>query len=111
MATPQPVPASSNPLYDLVPASQRRRVYAIFALVGLIATAVQLAFLAIDPNLPMWLNISIVVYNFLAVPFGALAASNTPSPENPVVVVNGPADVVADDQMVDDTEIDEGLDD
>ena len=86
-------------------------MYAIFALVGLIATAVQLAFLAIDPNLPMWLNISIVVYNFLAVPFGALAASNPPCPANPVVVVNGPADVIAADQLADDTEAAEGLDD
>lgn len=95
-AEPTPTPASSNPLYDLVPANQRRRVYAIFALLGLIAGAVQIAFLAIDPDLPTWLNVSIVVYNFLSVPFGALAASNTPSPENPVVVVGGTGDVISD---------------
>jgi uncharacterized membrane protein YhhN len=71
-----PVPSSSNPLTDIVPASQRRRVYAIFGLVGLIAGAVQIAFLAIDPDLPLWLNISIAVYNFLALPMSALATSN-----------------------------------
>jgi hypothetical protein len=76
-----PQPSTSNPLYDLIPGNQRRRVYAVFALVGLIAGAVQVGFLAADPNLPLWLNISIVVYNFLAAPFGALAASNIPSPE------------------------------
>lgn len=76
MSSLVPTPSSSNPLTDIVPASQRRRVYAIFGLIGLIAGAVQIAFLAMDPNLPLWLNITIAVYNFLALPMGALASSN-----------------------------------
>lgn len=81
-----PTPATSNPLYDLIPAKSRRTTYAVFGLLGLILGAVQIAFLAVDPNLPTALNVCILVYNFFALPFGALAASNVPSPERLVMI-------------------------
>lgn len=73
-------PSSSNPLYDLIPATQRKRVYAIFGLIGLILGAIVVGWTAVKHgDIPDWVTISVVVYNFLGVPFGALAAANTPA--------------------------------
>lgn len=110
---PTPTPATSNPLYDLIPAKSRRTTYAIFALVGLIMGAVQVGFFAVDPDLPTWLNVTIIVYNFLALPFGALAASNVPSPER-IIYADDMQDVPQEGDVVllvdDDEPQDESID-
>lgn len=66
----------SNPLTDILPASVRRYVYALWALIGLVLGAVQ-AF-GSDPS---WLPGALAVYAFVSTAIGVTAASNTPKPQ------------------------------
>ena len=63
-------------LTEIIPASWRKPLYALYALVGVVLGAIQLA---AQPN-PAWLATALVVYGFVGGAVGATAASNTPHP-------------------------------
>ena len=72
-------------LRDIIPASWRKPIYAIYAVIGVVLGAIQIA---IEPD-PSWLVTSMTVYVFLGGAVGAVANSNTPAedeyvPENVV---------------------------
>jgi hypothetical protein len=71
---------SNNPLEDIVPVNQRRRVYAAFWLVGLALGCLTVAFATTGGDVPKWDEIANAVYVFLGVPFGALAQANAKAP-------------------------------
>lgn len=80
MAEPNPVPnqPGGNPLEDVIPVSQRKRVYGIFALAALLATVVQAAVLMTntDGHEPMWLKVTILCFNLLSAPVYAMSHAN-----------------------------------
>jgi hypothetical protein len=65
-------------LTDILPAAARKKVYAIYALVGVVLGALQVAYLNIAGQ-PQWLTVALAVYGFLGTALGATAASNTPA--------------------------------
>lgn len=61
---------------------RRRLIYQIFAALGIVLTAVQVAFSSLpDPTQPVWLGVSLAVYAFLAGAGFAVAQSNTEKPD------------------------------
>ena len=72
-------------LRDIIPAEWRKPIYAIYAVIGVVLGAIQLAMV---PN-PEWLATSMTVYLFLGGAIGAVASGNTPPVEEakPVEVV------------------------
>lgn len=75
---PSPNQPRTNFLVDLIPATQRKRAYAVHGLVGFLIGALFLAVAAIQQGLPPnWLIIAVVVYNFSSPFFNALATANT----------------------------------
>lgn len=75
---PTPDTGSGNPLEELIPVDKRKKVYAVFALAGLVLTVLQTAVLVTntDGHLPMWLKVTVVCFNLLATPAFALANAN-----------------------------------
>ncbi|WP_134324723.1 hypothetical protein [Cumulibacter soli] len=66
-------------LTNVIPASQRKVVYAVFAVIGVLLGAVQVAYGAADTDQPTWLIVTWAVYGFLSGAVGATAGSNTPA--------------------------------
>jgi hypothetical protein len=66
-------------LRDIIPASWRKPIYAIYAVLGVVLGAIQIV---IEPD-PDWLETSFAVYAFLGAAVGAVASGNTPAPEVP----------------------------
>lgn len=65
-------------LTDILPASTRKTVYALYAVVGVVLGAVQVAYSASSSlGQPEWLNIALAVFGFVGTAIGAVAASNT----------------------------------
>jgi hypothetical protein len=62
-----------NPLVDVIPVNARRYVYATYALAGIVVGALAVAGVDIGK--------ADDVIAYLAIPFGALAASNAPDTE------------------------------
>lgn len=66
-----------NPLEDIFGARVRARMYAAYALVGLVIGAVQTAYSALpDTDVPEFLTVSLAVYAYLGIALGFTAASN-----------------------------------
>lgn len=65
-------------LTDIIPAVARKKIYAIYALVGVVLGALQVAYLNIAGQ-PQWLTVALAVFGFLGTALGATAASNTPA--------------------------------
>lgn len=62
-------------LTDILPANARKTLYAVYALVGVVLGAIQVAYLNIDGQ-PEWLTVALAVFGFLGTALGATAASN-----------------------------------
>ena len=65
-------------LKDIIPASWRKAVYAVYAVIGLVLGAWQVA----QSPAPGWLITALTVYGFVGTALGATAASNTDSGDN-----------------------------
>lgn len=57
----------------------RKPLYALYALLGIVVGAIQVAYVAADAGQPTWLTVSLAVYGFVGTAFGLTAASNTPA--------------------------------
>lgn len=64
-------------LKDFIPASWRRKIYFVFALVGLILTSVQVGVATAEIAQPIWLTVSFPVYALWATAVGFTAQGNT----------------------------------
>lgn len=69
-------------LTDILNESQRKIVYVVFAIIGVVLGATQVAFSTMEVANPVWLSVAIAVYAFLGGPVGATAASNIFKPAN-----------------------------
>lgn len=65
-----------NRLIDVIPAHQRKLVYAGFAAFGVLLGAVQVGFGAAQAGQPVWLTVALAVYAFLGGAIGATANAN-----------------------------------
>lgn len=63
-------------LTEIIPASWRQPIYAVYAIVGVVLGAWQLA----QSPAPGWLITALTVYGFVGTAIGAVAASNTKTP-------------------------------
>lgn len=63
---------------DIIPAKSRKRVYSIFALVGIAFGATQVGYSAAGAGQPTWLTVGLAVFGFVSGAVGYVAASNTP---------------------------------
>lgn len=70
---------------------QRKVAYKIYALLGVIFGAMQTAFVIYGYE-ATWFNATVGVYLFLAIPFGGLALTNTPSTEQQEEITIGETD-------------------
>ena len=69
---------ASNPLEDIFGAKVRGRVYALFALMGVLIGAVQAAFTAVPgSDVPTAVTVALAVYAYVGIALGFTAASNT----------------------------------
>lgn len=86
---PTPNQPSTNFLEDLIPSASRKRVYALFGLVGFLLAAIMVAMMAVTEELPpVWLIVSVTVYNFSTPFFSALATANAvPTGEEAIKIV------------------------
>ncbi len=74
-----------------LPPSVRGPLYAAYAVLGVIAGAVTVAFATMETSQPTWFKVALAVYVFLGGAVGLTAASNTvtdPAPVAPVVPLN-----------------------
>ena len=60
-------------LVDIIPAEWRKPIYAIYAVLGVILGAIQIA---LDPD-PSWLMTTMAVYAFVGGAIGFVASANT----------------------------------
>lgn len=68
-----------TPLTDILTPSARKKIYAVYALCGLLIGAVQVSFGAVNALTPDWLKIALALYAFVGTAIGATAASNVAS--------------------------------
>jgi hypothetical protein len=66
-----------NALTEILPAATRRRVYAAYALLGLLLGAAQVAYTSLNLDQPEALTAALAVFAYVGVGIGATAASNT----------------------------------
>lgn len=66
-------------LEDIVPASQRRRVYAIMGLLGWVGGIVQTVVISLNEGAPLWLAIVANVLTYIGAGVAQLAQANTTS--------------------------------
>ncbi len=69
-----------TPLTDILSPSARKKVYALYALCGLLIGAIQVSFGAVNTTTPDWLKVALALYAFIGTAIGATAASNVASP-------------------------------
>lgn len=62
---------------DYIPAKQRRRIYGIFATIGVAFGATQVGYSAAGQDQPTSLTVSLAVFSFVSGAVGFVAASNT----------------------------------
>ena len=79
-------------LRDIIPATWRKPIYAVYAVIGVVLGAIQIA---IEPD-PSWLLTALTVYVFLGGAVGAVASGNT--------VENGIVEYVAENVVEQDGE-------
>lgn len=65
-----------SPLEDIVSAQTRKKIYAVYALIGLALGAAQVGLGAASAGQPTWLGVSLAVYSFLGAPLGLTAYAN-----------------------------------
>jgi hypothetical protein len=63
-------------LKDIIPAAWRKKVYAVYALVGLTFGAITAGIAAVEGAQPEWLGIALAVYAFVGAPLGLTAGGN-----------------------------------
>lgn len=99
------VPAAQQPstsfLVDLIPAAQRRRVYALFGLVGFLLFVFTASWAAISQELPpTWLIVLTVAHNASTPFFSALATANAvPTGAEAVKIENEQPGMIEDPQL------------
>jgi len=64
-------------LKEFIPEHWRKRVYLVFALVGLTLTSFQVGFAAADVGQPLWLTVAFAVFGLWASAVGFTALANT----------------------------------
>ncbi len=74
-------------LTDIIPASWRKAVYAVFALVATAEGAMHTAYVTIGAADPKWLLIALSVTAYVGIAVGAVAAANVSSSTPPVAPV------------------------
>ena len=65
-----------------IPAAWRKPIYGAFAVVGVIIGAIQVGFAAAEAGNPLWLNITLAVFPFVAGAVGFTASANTDAAVN-----------------------------
>ena len=66
-----------------IPAAFRKPLYGAFAVAGVIIGAIQVGFAAAEAGNPLWLNITLAVFPFVAGAIGFTASANTNSEPGP----------------------------
>ena len=66
-----------------IPAAWRKPIYGAFAVVGVIIGAIQVGFAAAEVGNPLWLNITLAVFPFVAGAVGFTASANTNNEPGP----------------------------
>lgn len=64
---------------EILPPALRAKLYAAYALVGVLLGATQVGFAAADAGQPVALTVALAVFAFLGGAFGFVANANTPS--------------------------------
>ena len=60
-----------------IPAAWRKPIYGAFAVAGVVIGAIQVGFAAAEVGNPLWLNITLAVFPFVAGAVGFTASANT----------------------------------
>lgn len=84
------------PMKEIVDANPvlRKRLYAVYASIGTVLGAIEVAFLALpDESTPLWLRVAIAVYLFIGGAFGFGARSKVDA--SPVEVTSATEVVIA----------------
>lgn len=66
-------------MHDILAPAIRSKVYAVYAVLGLILGATQVGFAAAEAGQPVWLTVALAVYAFVGGALGFVAQANTPS--------------------------------
>ena len=66
-----------------IPAAWRKPIYGAFAVAGVVIGAIQVGFAAAEVGNPLWLNITLAVFPFLAGAVGFTASANTNNEPGP----------------------------
>jgi len=81
-----------NPLVNLMTPQIRQKFYIVYAAIGFLLTATQVALSAVEQSQPKWFIAVLAVFAFVGSAFGVTAASNVqtgkqdPNPPNPAEV-------------------------
>lgn len=73
-------------LKDVLPASYRKIVYTVYAVVGFIIGATQVGYATASEGQPEWLLVALAVFGYTGVALGVVAGANTPAVDGPVDV-------------------------
>lgn len=66
-----------------IPAAWRKPIYGVFAVAGVIIGAIQVGYAAAEAGNPLWLNITLAVFPFVAGAVGFTASANTNNEPGP----------------------------
>ena len=66
-----------------IPAAWRKPIYGAFAVLGVVIGAIQVGFAAAEAGNPLWLNITLAVFPFVAGAVGFTASANTNNEPGP----------------------------
>jgi hypothetical protein len=77
-----PGPAMQTPLTALFSPSIRQKIYVIYALIGVILGAIQIAYSSLQLTQPPWLVAVLAIFAFVGGPLGLTAASNVPKSDS-----------------------------
>ena len=66
-----------------IPAAFRKPLYGAFAVAGVVIGAIQVGFAAAEAGNPLWLNITLAVFPFVAGAIGFTASANTHNEPGP----------------------------
>ena len=66
-----------------IPAAFRKPLYGAFAVAGVVIGAIQVGFAAAEAGNPLWLNITLAVFPFVAGAVGFTASANTNNEPGP----------------------------
>lgn len=66
-------------MHDILAPAIRSKVYAFYAVLGLVLGATQVGFSAAEAGQPVWLTVALAVYAFVGGALGFVAQANTPS--------------------------------